>query len=383
MAQVRRNWLNTLFLWGSLALAAIALPVHLAVNGFRWSEWLVSLSMVFVIGTAISAGYHRLFSHRAYKAQAAWRALMLFFGAASFENSALKWSSDHRIHHRHVDDLEKDPYAIGKGFGWAHWGWVMKGPDIPLQGVEDLKKDPMVVFQHEHIFLVGALAASIPLWIGLATGNFWGHLVVGLLVRIVLTHHTTFLINSAAHVFGSRPYTEENSARDNWLLAPLTYGEGYHNFHHMWQWDYRNGAKWWQYDSTKWILNALRPTGLVSDFRRVPAAVMRRAELAVEAQRLQAKLAARAAEGHDTLHDRLAAARARMDQAIEAMHERREAWARKRRELKVLGRAKAEAFRMAKAEWRENMARHQAELAAAWSEWKEARRAARLALAAA
>jgi stearoyl-CoA desaturase (delta-9 desaturase) len=287
----------------------------------------------------------------------------------------MKWSSDHRIHHRHVDDLEKDPYAIGKGFAWAHWDWVMKGPDIELQGVEDLRKDPMVRFQHDHVFLVGAAAACIPLYIGLATGNFWGHLVVGVLVRIVLTHHTTFLINSAAHVFGSRPYTEENSARDNWLLAPLTYGEGYHNFHHMWQWDYRNGAKWWQYDSTKWILNALRLTGQVSDFRRVPAAVMRRAELAVEAQRLQAKLAAKQAEGVDSLHDRLATARARVDTAIANLHERRESWARKRRELKVLGRAKAEAFRMAKAEWKQSMARQKAELAEAWAEWKATRQA--------
>lgn len=380
MAQERRNWLNTLFLWGSLAVAAIALPIHLAVNGFRWSEWLVALTMVFVVGTAISAGYHRLFSHRAYKASTAWRALMLFFGAASFENSALKWASDHRIHHRHVDDLEKDPYAIGHGFGWAHWGWVMKGPDIPLQGVEDLKKDPLVRFQHDHIFLVGAAAACIPLVIGLFTGNFIGHLVVGLLVRIVLTHHTTFLINSAAHVFGSRPYTEENSARDNWLLAPLTYGEGYHNFHHMWQWDYRNGVKWYQWDTTKWILSALRPTGLVSEFRRVPAAVIRRAELAMEAQRLQARLAARS-HGAEALQARVAAARARVDEALAAMHDRREAWGRKRRELKVLGHAKAEAFRMAKAEWRESMARTQAEMAAAWAEWKQARRAARLALA--
>jgi stearoyl-CoA desaturase (delta-9 desaturase) len=375
MAQGRRNWLNTLFLWGTLLAAVVALPIHLALNGFRWSEWIVSLSMVFIIGTAISAGYHRLFSHRAYRAAAPWRALMLFFGAASFENSALKWSSDHRIHHRHVDDLEKDPYAIGKGFGWAHWGWVMKGNDIPLQGVEDLKKDWMVRFQHEHVFAVGAVAASIPLVIGLATGNFWGHLVVGLLVRIVLTHHTTFLINSAAHVFGTRPYTEENSARDNWFLGFLTYGEGFHNFHHMWQWDYRNGAKWWQYDSTKWILNALRPTGLVYDFRRVPAAVMRRAELAVEANRLKAKLAARKAAGTESLEERIAAARVRMDAALANMHERRESWARKRRELKVLGRAKAEAFHMAKAEWKESMARHKAELAEAWAEWQATRQA--------
>ena len=156
-------------------------------------------------------------------------------------------------------------------------------------------------WQHRHHFLIGAVVTCIPLVIGLATGNVLGHLVFGVALRIVVTHHTTFFINSAAHMFGSRPYTDANTARDNWVLAPLTYGEGYHNFHHLWQWDYRNGALWYQWDTTKWLLNVLAWFGLVSGFRRVPAAAIERARLHMEEKRLRERLALATREGQITL----------------------------------------------------------------------------------
>lgn len=380
MATKDLNWLNTIFLVGTLAAAVVAVPLHLFYNGFRWSEWLVALAMVFAIGTAISAGYHRLFSHKAYVASWPVRLILLLFGAASFENSALKWSSDHRIHHRYVDDREKDPYAIGKGFWFAHWTWVMEAKDIPLSGVSDLQKDRLVMWQHRHFFKIGALVALIPVAIGLVTGNLVGHLVIGILLRIVLTHHTTFLINSAAHVFGTRPYTDANSARDNWFLAPFTYGEGYHNFHHMWQWDYRNGALWYQWDSTKWIINLMAGLGLVSKLRRVPETVMDRARLRMEEKRLREQLA-NAGPAVTPLQDRLAAARERVDLALAGLQERREAWETKKFEWRAKGVARAEVWRAAKREWKANLSQQRTELKAAWEEWKAAQREARMALA--
>ena len=388
----RWNWLNTLFLAGTLAAALIAVPLHLALNGFSWAEWITCAAMVFAIGTAISAGYHRLFSHRAFKASWPVRLLLLLFGSASFENSALKWASDHRVHHHHVDDLEKDPYAIGKGFWYAHWTWVMESKALPLQGVADLERDPLVRWQHKHHFLIGAVVATLPLWIGLALGDFWGFLVIALLLRIVLTHHTTFLINSAAHVFGTRPYSESSSARDNWALAPLTYGEGYHNFHHTWQWDYRNGHRWFHWDSTKWILNGLRWTGLVHGFRTVPGAAIERARLEVEAMKLRRRL-----ELHpetvlaNPLQERVAQARLQLDLAMAALHECREGLKAKRAawraewKAKGLARAarkeeRAAAWRQARAEWKAVLAHHREQLKEAWIEWKAARSAARLAL---
>ena len=380
MALAKRwNMLNTTFLTGTLALALVLVPWRLTTSGLRWSEALVCLAMVFAIGTAISGGYHRLFSHRAYKASWLVRFLFLSVGAAAFENSALKWSSDHRVHHRHVD-TDQDPYTIGRGFWFAHWTWVMEDKALPIAGVADLEKDPLVQWQHRHHFLIGAVVATIPLWIGLATGNLLGHLVFGLVLRIVLTHHTTFFINSAAHKFGSRPYTDANTARDNWLLAPLTYGEGYHNFHHQWQWDYRNGALWYQWDTTKWLLNLLGWMGLVGQFRRVSEAAMTRARLHMEEKRLRERLVLASPGVATPMQARLAAARLQLDTALASLHDRHEAWGQKKAEWRVKGTAKAEVWREAKAEWQASMATHRAELKAAWAEWRAARLEVRSAL---
>jgi len=380
MALAKRwNMLNTTFLTGTLALALVLVPWRLTTSGLRWSEALVCLAMVFAIGTAISGGYHRLFSHRAYKASWLVRFLFLSVGAAAFENSALKWSSDHRVHHRHVD-TDQDPYTIGRGFWFAHWTWVMEDKALPIAGVADLEKDPLVQWQHRHHFLIGAVVATIPLWIGLATGNLLGHLIFGLVLRIVLTHHTTFFINSAAHKFGSRPYTDANTARDNWLLAPLTYGEGYHNFHHQWQWDYRNGALWYQWDSTKWLLNLLGWLGLVGQFRRVSDAAMTRARLHMEEKRLRERLVLASPGVATPMQARLAAARLQLDAALASLHDRHEAWGQKKAEWRVKGTAKAEVWREAKAEWQASMATHRAELKAAWAEWRAARLEVRSAL---
>jgi len=380
MAEVRRwNLLNTLFLTGTLTLALVLVPWRLASSGLRWSEALVCLAMTFAIGTAISGGYHRLFSHRAYRASWPLRFLFLCLGAAAFENSALKWSSDHRIHHRHVD-TDQDPYSIRRGFWYAHWTWVMEAKALPIASVADLEKDPLVRWQHRHHFLIGALVATLPLWIGLATGNILGHLVFGVALRIVMTHHTTFFINSAAHWFGSRPYTDANTARDNWLLAPITYGEGYHNFHHQWQWDYRNGALWYQWDTTKWLLSALGWLGLAGQFRRVPAATMTRARLHMEEKRLRERLLLASPGVATPIHDRLAAARLKLDAALAALHDRHAAWGAKKTEWRAKGVAKAGAWREAKAEWQASLSVHRSELKLAWAEWKAARLEVRTAL---
>jgi stearoyl-CoA desaturase (Delta-9 desaturase) len=380
MAEPRRwDLLNTIFLTGTLALALVLVPWRLATSGLRWSEALVFLTMTFAIGTAISGGYHRLFSHRAYKATWPMRFLLLCLGAAAFENSALKWASDHRLHHRHVD-TEQDPYNIGRGFWFAHWTWVMEDKSPPLAGVADLEKDPLVRWQHRNHFLIGAAVATIPLWIGLATGNLLGYLVFGVALRIVVTHHTTFFINSAAHMFGSRPYTDANTARDNWLLAPITYGEGYHNFHHQWQWDYRNGALWYQWDSTKWLLNVLGWMGLVGQFRRVSGAAMTRARLHMEEKRLHERLSLASPGVATPMRARLAVARMKLDAALASLHDRHEAWVQKKMEWRTKGMAKAGAWREAKTEWKLSLSAHQAELKAAWTEWKAARLEVRTAL---
>jgi stearoyl-CoA desaturase (delta-9 desaturase) len=194
------------------------------------------------------------------------------FGAATFQNSVLVWAADHREHHRHVD-REGDPYNIGKGFFWAHIGWMFYSPltKDDFSSVKDLLKDKMVVLQHRYYLLISPLMGfGFPLVIGALYGRPMAGLLWGGLARVVFGHHTTFLINSAAHMFGSRPYSKETSARDFWLLAFFTYGEGFHNFHHAFASDYRNGVRWFQWDPSKWTIWVLSKVGLTSRLQRVP-----------------------------------------------------------------------------------------------------------------
>ena len=352
MTQSRRwNLLNTTFLIGTLLLALILVPIHVIRSQSLGIELAVAFGMFVAIGLSVAAGYHRLFSHRAYQASWPLRFVLLCFGAAAFQNSALRWSSDHRLHHRFVD-TERDPYTIKKGFWHAHWIWVMESSSHPVQGVADLQADPLVRWQDRYFFRIGAVVALIPVAIGLATGNVWGHLVMGLLLRIVLTHHTTFLINSAAHLFGTQPYTDANTARDNGLLAPLTFGEGYHNFHHMWPGDYRNGIHWYQWDMAKWLLVVLAWMGLADKLRRIPEEVIQRARLGMEEKRLRARLAKAHPSAAAELQSRLASARLRVDRALAALQEQRESLRTHRDEWRTAMHARREEVQMAWAEWK-------------------------------
>jgi stearoyl-CoA desaturase (delta-9 desaturase) len=373
-----RAWLNTLFLAGTLVLALVLVPWKLAAQGLSWAEAAVFLVMYSCTGLAIAIGYHRLFSHRAFRAAWPLRLVLLGFGAAAFQNSALAWSSDHRRHHQFVDDVARDPYPVRKGFWYAHWLWVMEATERPLDGVGDLQKDPLILWQHRWHFLIGAAVALLPvLAAGLWTRNLAGMLIVGLLARIVATHHSTFLINSAAHWWGTQPFTDANSARDNALLAPFTFGEGYHNYHHMWQWDYRNGPCWYQWDPAKWLIAALAWTRLARGLRRVPDTVVQRARVAMEARRLEARLAADAV----TLRSTLEAAHARVDRALAAFQVRRDAWAATQAGWRARGRAKAGDWRAARAEWKVQRSLLRRDVQAAWGEWRQARSRARQAVA--
>lgn len=370
--QNKRRWdhLNTSFLLGTLGLALVLVPLVFAHSLHHWGAWVVFLVMLVSVGLAVTCGYHRLFSHRAYQAVWPVRLLLLCLGAASFENSALVWASDHRLHHRSVD-RDEDPYNSRKGFWYAHWIWVMEARTHGLAGVADLQKDPLVRWQHRHPFLIGALAAiALPVLAGLATHNLADCLIIGLLLRIVVTHHTTFFINSAAHFFGTQPYSDAHSARDNAFLAPLTYGEGFHNYHHTWQWDYRNGVKWYQWDPAKWIIKVWSWAGLASGLRSVPAAVIHRARIRMEEKALLASLAQASPQAVELLNPRVTRAWQRLDQALQVLQEHREAWELRKAERKA---HRAEAWAQRRAEWRQAMVQHRQELNLALGEWRAAR----------
>lgn len=289
------NWPGAIVLLGTPIAAMILLPWYAYHFDFSMAAWISFVCLLAFSSLGITAGYHRLWSHRTYEASWIVRFFLMIAGTFAIQNSILYWSSGHRVHHRHVDDIELDPYSAKKGFWYSHIGWMLR--DYPsgasdYKNVPDLLNDKMVMFQHKYyIQLVLATNLGIPVAIGLAVGDLWGVLLLGGLLRLIISHHVTFFINSLCHMFGKRPYTDENTARDNFWLAIFTWGEGYHNYHHIFQYDYRNGVKWWQYDPTKWLIWSLSAVGLTKNLRRIPSFNIKRAELAMKFKYAEKNLA--------------------------------------------------------------------------------------------
>jgi stearoyl-CoA desaturase (delta-9 desaturase) len=278
-----------------LPLAALLLvPAWGVYRGFDTAQWLWALAFLYLNGMSITGGYHRLWAHKAYEASPALKWLFAFWGAGALQNSILEWASDHRRHHRHVDDDELDPYSAGRGLWFSHMGWMLReyrSNASDFSNARDLQRDPVVMWQHRHyVALTVCMNLVLPLLLGVWLGDVIGTVLLVGLLRLVVNHHVTFFINSLAHFWGSRPYTESNSARDNGFLAFLTYGEGYHNFHHIFQADYRNGVRWWQWDPTKWMISACGQLGLAHNLNRVPDFRIQRALLDTEFDRARAKL---------------------------------------------------------------------------------------------
>lgn len=265
------NWTNMLLFSLTPLFALILVPLYGYFFGYDLYEWaLFALFMVFC-GMSITAGYHRLWSHKTYKAHPILRFVFALGGACALQNNVLTWASDHRRHHRYVDNNDRDPYSAGRGFWFSHIGWILRRYESgtkDLSNVKDLERDPIVMWQFKHyLSLVLLMNIGLPVLLGFLHGDVIASLLLAGLLRLVLSQHFTYLINSLAHMWGRQPYSIEHSARDNGLLAFITYGEGYHNYHHTFQWDYRNGIKWWHWDPTKWMIRCFALIGLTRDLK--------------------------------------------------------------------------------------------------------------------
>ena len=278
------NWTTSSFLIASAIISLTAVPVYLWHFGLDWFQVTLFLFFFISTGLSITLGYHRLFAHLSFKATWPVKLYTLIFGAAAFQESALEWVSDHRNHHKHVDH-DYDPYNINKGFFHAHVGWLLFRIqyELPTNNVDDLKNDPLVMWQHRWWLLIGTVFGYIlPAFLGYLYGGgqaALGAFLIAGVGREFFVQHMTFLINSFCHYFGNRPYSSKCSARDSSFIALFTFGEGYHNFHHEFQQDYRNGIKYWHFDPTKWTIWFLGKIGLVSNMRRASREKILLAEL--------------------------------------------------------------------------------------------------------
>jgi stearoyl-CoA desaturase (Delta-9 desaturase) len=266
--------------------AALVLAGWLAWGGvLRWQDLLVLAITYTLTGFGITVGYHRLFTHRSFKTTRAARAILAVLGSMAVEGSVIEWVATHRKHHR-FSDLRGDPHSphVNRAPGWrgalcglahAHVGWMFRGKDManPARYAKDLQADSDLRFISRTFPLWVAVGLAVPFGLGVAlTGSVLGGLT-GLLwggaVRVFLLHHATFSINSLCHSFGRRPFSTGDESRNLAWLAPLAFGEAWHNNHHAFPTSARHGLGRWQIDPGAWLIGVLERCHLAWDVIRI------------------------------------------------------------------------------------------------------------------
>jgi stearoyl-CoA desaturase (delta-9 desaturase) len=246
------------------------LPLLVIFTGITRTAVIIFLVLYFGRMFFITGGYHRYFSHRAYRTNRFTQFLFAFGGTTCAQKGPLWWAAHHRNHHK-FSDTERDIHSPRKGFWWSHVGWILcdKYNETNYDDIKDFAKYPEIRFIDKHNWIG-------PWTVGIASYLIggWSGLVFGFFGSTVLLWHSTFTVNSLAHVFGRRPYETEDTSRNSTLIALLTAGEGWHNNHHRYQSATRQGFRWWQIDTTFYILWLMARVGLVRDLRPVPARVI-------------------------------------------------------------------------------------------------------------
>ena len=244
-----------------------ALPfalIHLACiaaiwSGITWQAIALCVALYWLRIFAIGAGYHRYFSHRSYSTGRVFQFVLGFLAQSSAQKSILWWAAKHRHHHLH-SDTERDVHSPRhKGFLYSHVGWIFarQHDTVDPMKVADFARYPELMLLHKYELVPPVALGGLCLLLG-----GWSGLVVGFVWSTLLLYHATFCINSLAHVRGSRRYLTGDDSRNNWLLALLTWGEGWHNNHHAYQSSARQGFRWWEIDPTFYICG--RSPGSVS-----------------------------------------------------------------------------------------------------------------------
>lgn len=252
----------------------IAAIYGMATTKLQTPTLIWSLIWYAATGLGITAGYHRLWSHRAYSAHPVLKVLLALMGAGAVQGSIRWWGRGHRAHHRYTD-TDKDPYSAHRGLIFSHIGWMLiKRPKNRLgySDVSDLEAEAVVRWQHKYYPLIALTMAVIfpTLVAGLGWGDWRGGYFYAGIARLVAIQHATFCVNSLAHWLGETSFDDHHTPRDHFITAFVTLGEGYHNYHHEFPQDYRNAIRFYQYDPTKWIIKLFSYVGLAYDLKKFP-----------------------------------------------------------------------------------------------------------------
>lgn len=287
------EFLGTIYWSTTLFMAAVhILGIYgILTNPFILNTYILAVIWYYIAGFGITTGYHRLFSHRSYDAVFPVRVFFVLLGTSAMQMSCLEWCKDHRAHHRFTD-TDKDPYNAKRGFWWSHIGWlVFKRTEEPHSDISDLEKDWFLRWQHKWFAPLGILLAFVlPTWIA---GHYWGDWRGGFLIAScaskIAAYQCTFFINSMAHMIGEATYSDQRSPRDSWITSIFTWGEGYHNYHHEFPYDYRNGVKLLSYDPGKWMVYTFSLFGLTYNLKRFPNEVVEKGKIQMQQKLIERK----------------------------------------------------------------------------------------------
>lgn len=256
----------------TLYLSLHALCLVALWNGPSPGDLALCAGMFSVRMFGITGGYHRYFSHKSFKTSRVFQFVLALLGLTATQKGPLWWASHHRHHHKYSDQPGIDVHSPKEGFLHSHQGWIFNGrwDGTDVEQVDDLARYPELMWINQwHIVgpvMLGVICFAIGGW----SGVLWG-----LVVSTVLLWHATYSINSLAHVWGSRRYRTKDTSRNNWMLALLTFGEGWHNNHHHYCASARQGFYWWEVDVTYYILRVLSALGLIWDLREPPSHILR------------------------------------------------------------------------------------------------------------
>jgi stearoyl-CoA desaturase (delta-9 desaturase) len=260
------HWLNlsVLTVFHFLAVAALFF--------FSWQNLFVALFLWWLSGGfGIGVGYHRLLTHRGFKSPKWMEHLLTFCGTLALESGPIQWVATHRIHHAFVEVPGKDPHTPRDGVFWSHIGWILTWPaqthdEATLRRyVPDLLKDPVHVFLSKFYY-----APNVLLGAGLLYFGGLGMLLWAVFLRITLGLHFTWMVNSVTHLWGTRPFDTNDDSRNNFLVALVSFGEGWHNHHHAFPRAARHGLRWYQVDFNWYTITVMRWLGLARDIKLIP-----------------------------------------------------------------------------------------------------------------
>lgn len=272
LAEIVLRYGDRISLWRLLPFVAVHLAcVAVFFVEFRWWYPLLCAAVYFTSMFFVTAGYHRYFSHRSFKTSRVFQFLLAFLAMTSAQKGVLWWAAYHRLHHRYADTEEDIHSPSLRGFWWSHLGWILcRSYDATeVDMIRDFHKFPELRWLNKY-----HLVPSVTLALALFALGGWGVLVWGFFIRTVVLWHGTFTVNSLAHVWGKRRYQTTDTSKNNWCLALLTMGEGWHNNHHHYMASVRQGFFWWEIDGTYYVLKVLSWLRIVWDLRRPPQTVL-------------------------------------------------------------------------------------------------------------